>query len=180
MKGKKPKIRLIFLYLPVRCIIHLRMVSEWKTHEPRQPSYPANMDPRDIETLLGRRCSPDRKISNPQQMMMAKTVPASDALVKGTVWNHMGKKYMIAKLQLATRKLLMPTKTGIFCFSKKGASMGSLATRSSKTTNVANRTKAKTKGTMTDASLHYTNIRSCVHKSRRTYLVFLIITVTQE
>lgn len=33
MKGKQPKIRLISLYLPVRCIIH-----------------PANIDPQDMET----------------------------------------------------------------------------------------------------------------------------------
>jgi hypothetical protein len=40
-KGNEPKIRLIILYLPVRCIIH-----------------PAKTEPNDIETLFGSRCKP--------------------------------------------------------------------------------------------------------------------------
>jgi len=43
-----------------------------------------------------------------------KHLPAMEALVSITVWNHMGKKYVIAKLHIATKKLEMPTKTGIF------------------------------------------------------------------
>ena len=46
-------------------------------------------------------------------------------LVKATVSNHMGKKYVTAKLQFETRKLLIPTKTGTLSLSKNGASIGS-------------------------------------------------------
>ena len=41
-----------------------------------------------------------------------------DALVNMTVWNHMGKKYTIEKLQIATRTLDILTKRGIFLFKK--------------------------------------------------------------
>lgn len=53
--------------------------------------------------------------------------PASLALVSRTVWNHVGKLYMTMKLHVATRKLLMPTSTGIFCFRREGARTGSTA-----------------------------------------------------
>jgi len=43
----------------------------------------------------------------------------------------MGKKYMIEKLQVATRKLEMPTRTGILLSSRNGARIGSGATFSS-------------------------------------------------
>ena len=58
-------------------------------------------------------------------------VPASLALVNMTVWNHVGKLYMTVKLQVATRKLLTPTNTGIFSLSRNGAKIGSGATLSS-------------------------------------------------
>ena len=54
--------------------------------------------------------------------------PAVDALVSITVWNHIGKKYMMEKLQLATKKLDMPVRTGTFFLSRKGARTGSFAT----------------------------------------------------
>ena len=54
-----------------------------------------------------------------------------DALVNMTVWNHIGKKYMIEKLHIGTKKLDAPTKTGIFCLRRDaaGARTGSSATR---------------------------------------------------
>ena len=58
-------------------------------------------------------------------------IPASLALVSITVWNHVGKLYMTVKLHVATRKLLMPTNTGIFCLSRNGARTGSGAMNSS-------------------------------------------------
>ena len=58
-------------------------------------------------------------------------LPAVDAFVCMTVWNHIGKKYMIEKLQRATRKFEAPTSSGIFCTSKNGAMTGSGATKSS-------------------------------------------------
>jgi len=48
-----------------------------------------------------------------------------------TVWNHMGKKYMIEKLHIATKKFDIPTRTGILCFRRKGARTGSRDTRNS-------------------------------------------------
>ena len=57
--------------------------------------------------------------------MKISLIPAVDALVKMTVWNHIGKKYMIEKLQIATRKLDIPTKSGIFCLRRDGARTGS-------------------------------------------------------
>jgi hypothetical protein len=48
-----------------------------------------------------------------------------------TVWNHIGKKYVMEKLQRATRKFDAATRRGIFCLSKKGAMTGSGATKSS-------------------------------------------------
>jgi hypothetical protein len=57
--------------------------------------------------------------------MCSWNAPAMLAFVMATVWNHIGKKYMMLKLQVATRKLLSPTRTGIFCFSRNGAMTGS-------------------------------------------------------
>ena len=54
-----------------------------------------------------------------------------DAFVFITVWNHIGKKYVIEKLQRATRKFDALTSMGTFCASKKGAMTGSGAIRSS-------------------------------------------------
>ena len=54
-----------------------------------------------------------------------------DALVNMTVWNHIGKKYMIEKLHIGTRKLDAPTKRGIFCLRRDGARTGSGAMKNS-------------------------------------------------
>ena len=81
-------------------------------------------------------------------------IPAVLALVRATVSNHMGKKYMTAKLQLATRKFCMPIKTGIFCFNRNGARTGSGETQISTTTNATMKTAARTRGTITDGDLH--------------------------
>ena len=62
-------------------------------------------------------------------------IPAVDALVNITVWNHIGKKYMIEKLQIETRKLDVPTKMGIFCLRRDGARTGSGAMKNSTITN---------------------------------------------
>lgn len=86
--------------------------------------------------------------------------PATAALVNATVWNHMGKKYMTEKLHRATRKLLIPTKTGTRCFSRDGASTGSGAISSSTTTNATKNVQAKASGTMTQGSSHYGNVRT--------------------
>jgi hypothetical protein len=71
-----------------------------------------------------------------------------------TVWNHIGKKYMMEKLQKATRKLLIPTRTGIFCFSRNGAITGSAASFSSMTRKRRKNTKAAARVEVTRASSH--------------------------
>ena len=115
INGKVPKIRLRVLYLPVVCIIH-----------------PAKSEPIDIERLFGNRWRPRKSILF---LVLKKTVrkvfliPAMDALVNMTVWNHIGKKYKIEKLHIATRKLDIPTKIGIFCLRRDGARTGSGATK---------------------------------------------------
>ena len=50
MNGKKPKTRLISLYLPVRCIIHL--IFDWvkRIMSTNNRVYPANMEPHDMLT----------------------------------------------------------------------------------------------------------------------------------
>ena len=63
---------------------------------------------------------------NSEQIIL---IPAVDALVNMTVWNHIGKKYMIEKLHIGTKKLDAPTKTGIFCLRRDGARTGSGATK---------------------------------------------------
>lgn len=52
-----------------------------------------------------------------------------DAFVIMTVWNHIGKKYMIEKLHIATKKLEHPTSTGIRCLRRKGVMTGSTETK---------------------------------------------------
>lgn len=54
-----------------------------------------------------------------------------DVFVFITVWNHIGKKYVIEKLQRAPRKFDVLMSMGIFCTSKKGAMTGSGTIRSS-------------------------------------------------
>lgn len=77
-----------------------------------------------------------------------------DVLVRATVSNHIGKKYVTAKLQLETKKLLIPTRTGILCFRRKGANIGSGAKINSATTNSTKKITAKVKGIMTDILDH--------------------------
>jgi hypothetical protein len=154
MNGKNPNTRFNILYFPVRCIIHLKLHSEISQHGSSNVSYPANIDPMDIDTLLGSRCRPAQRVKlHNKSVNIRENAPASEALVSITVWNHIGKKYVMAKLQFATRKLLMPTSTGIFCFSRNGASIGSAAKRSSQMTNTRNNTSDSTNGTMTVWSL---------------------------
>lgn len=62
---------------------------------------------------------------------------------------------MTEKLHVATRKLLMPTRTGIFCFSKNGASTGSGATKSSIQTNKIMKMAASVIGMNTEGEDHY-------------------------
>ena len=81
-------------------------------------------------------------------------VPASLALVSKTVWNHVGKLYMTVKLHVATKKLLMPTSTGIFCFRSEGARTGSTAIRSSKITKAMKNTAERIIGTKTGGDDH--------------------------
>jgi hypothetical protein len=80
--------------------------------------------------------------------------PAIEALVKPTVSNHTGKKYMTVKLQKATRKLLVPTKMGTFCFRRDGASTGSYATKISIRRKQENDMKLAARGTYTVTSDH--------------------------
>ena len=81
--------------------------------------------------------------------------PATEAGDNITVWNHIGKKYMTEKLQKATRKLLIPTRTGIFCFSRCGVNTGSMASFSSTTRKRKKNTRATTRDEITRASSHY-------------------------
>lgn len=82
------------------------------------------------------------------------SLPAIEELVRATVWNHVGKVYIIVKLHMPTRKLLIPTRTGTFCFKRKGAKTGSKAKRISTRTNATANTQARIRGTMTETSLH--------------------------
>lgn len=71
-----------------------------------------------------------------------------------TVWNQVGKKYIMVKLHIATRKLLSPTSTGIFCFRRNGARTGSGATFNSMKMNAMVKTPANIRGTITCGSSH--------------------------
>ena len=82
-----------------------------------------------------------------------------EADVNITVWNHIGKKYMIEKLQNATRKLLIPTRTGILCLSKEVAKTGSMATFSSIRMNEMKNRMAKTRARITRTSSHYSTFQ---------------------
>ena len=82
--------------------------------------------------------------------------PAVEADDNMTVWNHIGKKYMMEKLQKATRKLLIPTSTGILCLSRNGARTGSMASFNSTTRKRRKNTMAATRVEITRASSHCT------------------------
>ena len=83
-------------------------------------------------------------------------LPAVEADVTMTVWNHIGKKQNTEKLHRPTRKLLIPTSTGIFCFKRNGARTGSGAIRNSTTMKAIANTTPMTTGTMTWALAHWT------------------------
>ena len=82
-------------------------------------------------------------------------IPAVAALVNTTVWNHIGKKYMIVKLHIETSKLDAPTKRGIFCLRRDGARTGSGATKISTTRKTMANTHARTRDVMTAGSDHW-------------------------
>jgi hypothetical protein len=81
--------------------------------------------------------------------------PAVDALVNITVWNHTGKKYITEKLHIATRKLLSPTRTGIFCLRRNGAKTGSGATYNSTRRKAMVNITDKRNGVKTSVSPHF-------------------------
>lgn len=83
-----------------------------------------------------------------------KVSPALLELVRATVSNHIGKKYMTAKLQFATRKFCIPIKTGILWRSKPGARTGSGAMSNSNKTNKTKNAAARDSGTITAAEFH--------------------------
>ena len=78
-----------------------------------------------------------------------------DALVIMTVWNHIGKKYMIEKLHIPTRKLDTPIKTGIFCLRRDGARTGSGATKNSTRRKRTANTHARVMDAMTAGFDHW-------------------------
>lgn len=156
MNGKKPKIRLISLYLPVRCIIHLALM--WITNK-MTTTHQLTRQTKTQWTCI--RCSAlDVSLSISQIAVNAIlkriniNIPAVDALVRATVWNHIGKKYITEKLQNATRKLLAPTRTGTFCFNRNGAMMGSGATNNSTKMKTTEKMPTRASGTYTHWSDH--------------------------
>lgn len=61
----------------------------------------------------------------------------------------------LEKREPLTRKLLHPTRTGIFCLSKNGANTGSGETKNSIARNTKKNMIAITRGAITVGSLHY-------------------------
>jgi hypothetical protein len=107
--------------------------------------------------------------------------PAMEADVNITVWNHIGKKYIMEKLQNATRKLLIPTRTGIFCFSRKGVRTGSATTFSSIKMNRRKNRMATTRVEMTRASSHYsTSENNHPERTDYTHRELFVVAITQE
>lgn len=80
--------------------------------------------------------------------------PASAALVSMTVWNHVGRLYMTAKLHIDTIKLAIPTSIGTFILTKAGGSTGSLAYLISTTKNAMKRATDATNGAYTVGDDH--------------------------
>ena len=81
-----------------------------------------------------------------------------DALVNKTVWNHIGKKYMIEKLHIGTRKLDAPTKRGIFCLRRDGARTGSGATKNSTMRKRTANTPAREMDMITAGFVHWIEV----------------------
>ena len=157
MKGKEPNIRLRSLYLPVRCIIYLiwsLLSSCFQCGLQRRTQRKANQGTSKHYLVAN-----EHLWRGSYQLSYTWTSgtdsPAVLALVKATVSNHIGKKYMTEKLQLATRKFWIPMRTGIFWRSRKGARTGSGASRSSKRTNMMNSTPETMRGAYTDESPHW-------------------------
>ena len=107
--------------------------------------------------------------------------PEMESDVNITVWNQVGKKYMTEKLQKPTRKLLIPTKTGIFCLSRNGVNTGSTASFSSMTKKRRKNTNATTRVEITRTSSHYSNSENRKRKQiELTYRKLVVVTVTQK
>ena len=87
-------------------------------------------------------------------MTRAYDLPASLALVKATVSNHIGKKYMTAKLQFATRKFDIPIRTGTFWRRRKGAKTGSGVNSSSTIMKIIISAAEAANGAITDGEFH--------------------------
>ena len=117
--------------------------------------YPANTDPTGIEMLSGKRWAPGWDVQRLIRQTTPFYSPAVDADDNMTVWNHIGKKYTTEKLQNATRKLLMPKRTGTFCLSRNGASTGSTASFNSTTRKRRKNVMAATRAEITRGSCHY-------------------------
>lgn len=170
--GKKPKTTLSILYFPVRCIIHLwtsqRILNATNINKNDLPSEQRANGQGDTigKQMKAFHC---QFTSQPNSLIHRRCIsPAMDALVKDTVWNHMGKKYMTAKLHTETKKLLIPTKTGTRCLNRDGASTGSGAISSSTSMNITKVTLAKTSGTMTQGWSHYGKFRLSIRKGSTT------------
>ena len=73
---------------------------------------------------------------------------------------------MTVKLHVATRKLLTPTSTGIFCRSRNGASIGSGASASSTSTKRSAKTPLNVSGTKTEGEDHYERLGADAWKGR--------------
>lgn len=130
-KGNRPNIRFSRMYLPVRCMTQLSNVSDvLKVYTGLHVNVPGEQRSTRYRYTIGNemRAYENRNQHGLRAISNQKHAPASLALVSITVWNHVGKLYMTEKLHVATRKLLMPTRTGIFCFRRNGASTGSGAT----------------------------------------------------
>ena len=68
---------------------------------------------------------------------------------------------MIIKVQLATKKLLRPLRTGNFCLRRNGANTGSLATHSSITTKAKRDITESKSGQRTVGAPHCRNVAQC-------------------
>ena len=80
--------------------------------------------------------------------------PASLALVSMTVWNHVGRLYIMAKLHIDTMKLATPTSMGTFCLTNAGGRTGSRAYFISITMNAMKKTMEDARGPQTVNDAH--------------------------
>jgi hypothetical protein len=155
MKGKDPNTMFSILYLPVRCITHLMHKNQISIDEKSVAGLTQRKWNRStLKYCLERDAILKRGEIKAANLNERGSSPAVDADVNMTVWNHVGKKYITEKLQVATRKLLAPTSTGIFCLIRKGARTGSGAIRNSIMMNATDETHAKAIGIITCMSSH--------------------------